>query len=106
MLQRNLVVLNHDLSQMYELFGNHAIYFDFGSWHTQRQYNPSEARFWEDEAKRLLAELQHKNRSLWAATQARKQWSPAAMAADFEALLYLDPCPGALYNWGQDVQTT
>ena len=103
MLQRNLLALNHDLPQMYELFGNHAMYFDFGSWHNQRSYRPSEARFWEDEAKRLIADLQHKNRSLWAATQARAHWSPEAMAPEFEALFYLDPADGALYNWNQGV---
>jgi hypothetical protein len=89
MLRGNLVCLNHDWPAMRENFGNNAIYFDFGSVVTSRKYKPDEATFWEDEAKRLIAELRN-NRALWGKTVAQRKWTPRTMWKDFERLLYLD----------------
>lgn len=86
-LYGNLVVLNHDLPAMLELFGNAAIYMDFGSSHTARA-NTQE--FWNEEAKRLISELVN-DRVAWAKTTARLKWSPKAMWKEFEPLLYLQP---------------
>jgi len=89
MLRGNLVVLNHDLAMMREVFGNSAIYFDFGSDFVNREYKPSEQAFWNDEAVRLLAEYRM-NRSLVAKTKAMREWSPRALWRDFQQLLYLE----------------
>lgn len=83
-----LVVLNHDFPPMRELFGDAAIYCDFGSDRVSRTYTPSEQDFWNDEALRLLAELQQ-NRAVVAKTVARREWSPGALWKEFQPLLYL-----------------
>jgi len=90
MLRGCLVVLNHDLPMMRELYGNNAIYFDFSSDRINREYQPDEQSFWDDEAKRLIAELSQ-NRALMARQVARKEWTPQALWKSFEPLLYLDP---------------
>ncbi len=90
MLRGCLCVLNHDLPMMHELYGPLAMYMDFGSDRYGRNYWPDEQTFFDDEAKRLLAELSQ-NRSVQAKTQARKHWNPAAMWKTFEPLLYLEP---------------
>jgi len=87
--RRNLTVLNHDLAPMRELYGDHAIYMDFGSDTVTRKYQPSEQAFWNDQAKRMIAELRN-DRALWAATVARREWTPKALWKDFERLLYLE----------------
>lgn len=88
MLRGKLCVLNFDLPVMRELYGDAAIYMDFGSGRTPRSYTPSEQAFWNDEAKRLIAELKQ-NRALMAQARARREWSPAAQWREFETLLYL-----------------
>lgn len=89
-LRGNLVVLNHDLPLMRELYGNNAIYMDFDSDRVPgRVYAPSEQAFWNDEARRMIAELRC-NRALWAKTVARREWSPDALWKDFERLLFLE----------------
>ena len=90
MLKGCLCVLNHDLSPMRELFGNNAIYMDFGSDAVERMYEPNEQSFWNDEAMRLLAEMKQ-NRTLVAQSNARRLWSPDAMWNSFEPLLYKTP---------------
>lgn len=89
-LRGNLAVLNHDFPPMRELFGDCGIYMDFGSDRATRTYSPNEQAFWNDEAKRLIAELRG-NRALWAKTKARREWSPQALWKEFESLLYLQP---------------
>lgn len=89
-LQGNLAVLNHDFPAMRELYGDCAVYMDFGSDRTERTYRPSEQAFWNDEARRLIAELKS-NRALWARTKARREWTPDALWREFEPLLYLQP---------------
>lgn len=89
MLRGCLCVLNHDLPMMHELYGNMAIYMDFGSDRYGRTYSPDEQTFFNDEAKRLLAELSQ-NRAARAKTQARKHWNPEAQWKTFEPLLYLE----------------
>lgn len=86
----NLTVLNHDLAPMRELYGNNAIYMDFGSDTVNRKYRPDEQTFWDHQALRLIAELRN-NRALWAKTVARRDWTPTALWKDFEWLLYLEP---------------
>ena len=93
MLRGCLCVLNHDLPVMRELFGEAAIYFDFGSDRVSRVYKPSEQAFWNDEALRLIAELRQ-NRAVMAKTDARTMLTPQAMFRDFEPLLYLQPVGG------------
>ena len=93
MLRGNLCVLNQDLPMMHELWGNDAIYFDFGSDRATRTYAPSEQTFWNDEAIRLMAELRQ-NRALMAQTHARQEWAPSAMWKEFAPLLGL-PAVGA-----------
>ena len=90
MLKGCLCVLNHDLSMMRELYGDSAIYMDFGSDRVNRTYKPDEQMFWNDEAKRLIAELAQ-NRTLMARQKARKEWSPQALWREMEPLLYLVP---------------
>jgi glycosyltransferase involved in cell wall biosynthesis len=85
-----LLVLNHDWQAMRELFGDSAIYMDFGAEGHPRNYRPSEQAFWDDEAMRLIAELRQ-NRAVMAKTKARTRWTPAATWRDFERLLYLKP---------------
>ena len=88
-LRGKLAVLNHDFPAARELFGENAIYMDFGSDRNSRSYGSEEQIFWNNEAYRLIAELRQ-NRALWAQTQARREWSPGAMWRDFERLLYLE----------------
>jgi glycosyltransferase involved in cell wall biosynthesis len=85
-----LCVLNHDLPVMRELWGNSAIYMDFGSDRVTRTYQPDEQSFWNDEALRLLAEFKQ-NRAVIGKTRARMRWTPQKMWRDFEPLLYLTP---------------
>jgi hypothetical protein len=85
MLAGNLVVLNHDLPPMRELFGDNAIYMDFESDRVSRTYGPD---FWDEEAKRLIAEF-FSNRSLVARSHAIKNWRPERMWREFERLFYL-----------------
>lgn len=85
-----LAVLNHDFPAMRELFGDAAIYFDFGSDRVNRVYEPDEQAFWDDEAKRLIAELKQ-NRAVMAQTRARREWTPQALWREFESLFYLQP---------------
>ena len=89
MLQGNLVCLNWDWQVMAELFGDNAIYFDFGSVTIDRTYKPDEQTFWNDEARRLINEYK-KNRALVAQTEARQKWTPQALWQDFEGLLHLE----------------
>ena len=86
----NLVVLNHDLPPMRELFRDCGIYMDFGSTRTSRKYKPDEQSYWNDEALRLIAELKQ-NRALMARTRALREWSPQALWREFEPLLHLPP---------------
>lgn len=87
-LRGNLVILNHDLSVMRELFGEAGIYMDFGSSIINRKYEPDEKTFWQDEARRLIAEYKQ-NRALVAKSRAQREWTPKAMWREFESLLYL-----------------
>lgn len=89
MLRGCLCVLNHDLPMMHELYGNLCLYMDFGSDRYDRTYTPDEQTFFNDEAKRLLAELSQ-NRAQRAKTQARKYWNPESQWKSFEPLLYLE----------------
>lgn len=86
-LRGKLVCLNGDFPAMVELFGESAIYFDFGSDRVAREYR-TEQDFWDDEAMRLIAEIKQ-NRGLIAQTKARREWRPEAMWREFESLLYL-----------------
>lgn len=88
-----LLCLNHDFAPMRELFGDAAIYFDFGSDRVQRNYQPDEQAFWNDEAKRLITELRQ-NRAKWGQVRARREWTPQALFREFEPLLYLQPVAG------------
>lgn len=90
-LRGKLICLNYDLPPMVELFGESGLYFDFGSDRIDRTYQPDEQSFWNDEARRLIAELEQ-NRALRAQTKARREWSPKALFREFEKLLYLRPC--------------
>jgi glycosyltransferase involved in cell wall biosynthesis len=91
MLSGCLCVLNHDLTVMRELYGDNAIYMDFGSDYVSRDYGDDEQVHWNVEAGRLLAELTRGNRSAWAKTVARCEWSPDALWKEMEPLLYLQP---------------
>lgn len=93
MLRGCLCVLNHDFPVMRELFGESAIYMDFGSDRVHRTYKPDEQAFWNDEALRLLAELRG-NRAVTAKMTARREWNPSILWKEFEPLLYL-PAVGA-----------
>jgi hypothetical protein len=84
-----LCVLNYDFPATRELWGEAAIYMDFGSDRAARTYSPDEQTFWDDEALRLIAELRQ-NRALMARTKARREWTPRAMWKEFEPLLYLE----------------
>lgn len=90
MLRGCLTVLNYDLPVIRELYGDLAIYMDFGSDRFDRSYSPDEQSFFNDEAKRLMAEMSQ-NRAVLAKTQARKYWNPTELWRTFEPLLYLDP---------------
>lgn len=90
MLRGNLCCLNYDFPATRELFGSNALYFDFESDRNGRTYEPSEEKFWEDEAKRLLAELQNE-RALMGRTRAMQEWSPQTLWKTFEPLLFLQP---------------
>jgi glycosyltransferase involved in cell wall biosynthesis len=85
-----LCVLNHDLPVMRELWGDSAIYMDFGSDRVNRDYPQGEQTFWNDEALRLLAEFKQ-NRAQVGKTRARMRWTPQKMWREFEPLLYLAP---------------
>jgi glycosyltransferase involved in cell wall biosynthesis len=89
MLKGNLCVLNYDFYPMRELFGENAIYMDFGSDRQSRKYDPDVKTFFEDEAVRLIAEL-HNNRAVMGKTSALRDWTPEALWGDFERLLYLE----------------
>lgn len=84
-----LCVLNHDLPVNRELFGDNAIYMDFGSDRFRRAYKDEQA-FWNNEAKRLIAEYLS-NRAVVAKTTARREWTPQALWKTFEPLLFLEP---------------
>jgi len=99
-LRGNLLVLNHDFPAMRELYGDAAIYFDFGSDRNPRTYTPNEQTFWDDEAVRLVAEL-NQNRALTAKTQAQREWTPRALWKEFVPLLGLEPVAGA-GQWGPE----
>jgi glycosyltransferase involved in cell wall biosynthesis len=88
MLRGCLCVLNYDFPAMRELFGEAAIYMDFGSDRVDRTYLPDEQSFWNEEALRLIAEL-GQNRAALAKTTARRLWSPDALWRDFEPMLHL-----------------
>ncbi len=88
MLRGCLCVLNHDFPPMRELYGDSAVYMDFGSDRVSRTYAPDEQAFWNDEALRLVAELKQ-NRAAYAKVRARREWSPQALWKQFEPLLYL-----------------
>lgn len=88
--RNNLIVLNHDFPVMRELFGDSAIYMDFGSDRVERNYHPDEQTFWNEEAKRLVSEFKQ-NRTLVAANKVKLEWSPEQIWKDFEPLLYLQP---------------
>lgn len=90
MLRGKLVVLNHDFPVMRELFGDLAIYMDFGSDRNNRTYLPDEQTFWNDEAKRLISEYKQ-NRALVAQSKMRKEYAPDSIWKDFELLFYLMP---------------
>jgi glycosyltransferase involved in cell wall biosynthesis len=85
-----LCILNHDLPVMRELWGDSAIYADFGSDRVNRDYPQGEQTFWNDEALRLLAEFKQ-NRAQVGKTRARMRWTPQKMWKEFEPLLYLTP---------------
>jgi glycosyltransferase involved in cell wall biosynthesis len=85
-----LCVLNHDFPPTRELWGESAIYMDFGSDRFRRPYPIDEQEFWDGEALRLLAEMSQ-CRALMAKTRARREWTPRAMWSEFEPLLYLEP---------------
>lgn len=89
-LRGKLLVLNYDFPPMRELFGQAGLYFDFGSDRAERTYRPDEQAFWDDEAKRLIAEYRN-NRVLVAQTRARREWTPAALWRELEALIYSEP---------------
>lgn len=88
MARNNLVVLNHDFPVMRELFGEAAIYMDFGSDRNERTYYPDEQTFWNDEAKRLITEFKQ-NRNLVARNKVKLEWCPQQIWKEFEPLLYL-----------------
>lgn len=90
MLRGNLVCLNYDFPAMRELFGDLAIYFDFGSDRCERTYMPDEQAFWNEEALRLVSELEQ-NRAIRAQTEARREWNPQTMFREIEPLFYLTP---------------
>jgi len=90
-LRGKLVVLNYDFPPMAELFGEAAIYMDFGSDRFERTYQPDIQSFFDSEAHRLIAELKQ-NRALMAQTKARREWNPEAMFREFEQLFWLKPC--------------
>ena len=90
-LRGKLVVLNYDFAPMQELFGECAIWMDFGSDRFERTYAPDIQSFFDDEAHRLIAELKQ-NRALMAQTKARREWNPDALWREFESLLFLKTC--------------
>ena len=89
LLRGKLVCLNHDFPAFRELFGEAALYFDFGSDRFERTYTPDIQSFFDSEAHRLIAELKQ-NRALMAQSKARREWNPDALWRDFQSLLYLD----------------
>lgn len=91
MLAGCLAVLNHDLGPMRELFGSSPIYMDFGSDQVSRPtYTPNEQAFWDEEALRMLAELDS-CRGLRGKMRAIKEWTPEAQWGAFVPLLHLTP---------------
>lgn len=90
MLRGCLLVLNHNLPVVRELFGSNAIYMDFGADNDPVTYTPTEQQFWNDEAIRFIAEL-NQNRALKAKIKAQREWSPRAMWKEFAPLLHLMP---------------
>ena len=97
-LHNNLIVLNFDQIASLELFHGCGIYMDFGSAEFIREYKPTEQAFWDDQAARLAAELRN-NKLVVARNRALHEWSPEALWADFERLLYLPPAPGDPRKW-------
>lgn len=98
-LKGNLVCLNFDWEPMKELFGNNAIYFDFGSVTNKREYwkhlpdgkkIKDKQAFWDDEARRLVGELRKNNRAVWAKSIAQREWTPQALWYSFEKLLHME----------------
>jgi len=96
-----LLGLNYDLKVHQEQFGDNALYFDFGSLDVKRRWKEEEqeARFWDNEARTLMAELTENCRALWARTQMRKAWNLDALWPELEPLLYLKPQPGDTGPW-------
>jgi len=96
-----LLGLNFDLRPHLELFGDHGLYFDWGSLERKRKWaeEEAEALFWRNEARTLIAELTQNNRALWARTQMRKTWSLGALWPELEPLFYLEPQPGHDGPW-------
>lgn len=86
-----LCVLNHDFPAMRELFGENAIYVDFGSDRFGRPDRPEE--WWADEAMRVIAELE-RNRVLAARNATLREWTPDQAWREFERMLYLEPVAG------------
>lgn len=97
-LWNNLLVLNFDQLAGIELFHGCGIYMDFSSQEVPRVYKPTEQAFWDDQAKRLAAELAN-NRVVVARNKALHEWNPDALWPDFERLLYLPPAPGDPRKW-------
>lgn len=95
MLRGKLCVLNYDFPATQELFGDGAIYFDFGSDRNNRSWSSPEGEqeYWDGEALRLIAEYKS-NRALVAQSRARLEWTPQALWKEFEPLLYLQPVAG------------
>lgn len=85
-----LVVANHDLPVAHEIFGDMAMYMDFGGGDVVRTYQPDDLTFWRDEAMRLVAALRS-NKALWSRTEIRRKRSPKNTWRDLECLLHLPP---------------
>lgn len=96
-----LLGLNFDLRPHLELFGDHGLYFDFGSLERKRKWKEEEQerQYYMQEARTLIAELTQNNRALWARTQIRKRMSLDALWPEFEPLLYLEPQSGHPGAW-------
>jgi len=97
-----LLCLNFDLKPHSELFGDKALYFDFGALDAPRKWKDEvkEIAFWKQEARRLVAELTLNNRALWARTKMRQEWNIfGPLWPEFERLFYLDPQPGHPGPW-------
>ena len=94
-LRGKLLVLNHDLPMMRELFGDNAIYLKFESDTVKRVYldndkKPDEQFYWNDHAK-ILVNAWLNNQALRGQINARRLWNPDVMWHQFEALLEMEP---------------